>query len=322
MKKIVLTLTACFVMFQVWSQQAIGTFEQWRNYNVFGNSLTCPQWWTASDSLIIGFGMILNPTGTFVAQVSQETPGRNGSGMAMKVTTRNQDALTGILPAGPMPCLATNSILDVNQTTLDFTFVGGMPFYSVPTSASFWVKNNPLLGDSTEVTIMAIDNSDGEDSIVAIVDTLLGATISNYTQITMPFNVISTLSPNLLRVMVTSSGNGQIDSTAGFTNLHNGTYIIIDDIEITAPNAVVNFNDMREVAKIYPTQTNDIIFVDNTLSEPARIQFRNMRGDLVMDQEVSSGRNSLSIQHFASGNYIFSVFEGKKIIQTGKISKQ
>lgn len=323
MKKISILLSLCFLGVSTFAQN-IANFENWRNYTVLTKALTIPQGWNASDSLLISFGVLLNPTGTFVAQVSKETPGRNGSDNAMKVMTRNQAAITGFLPAGPAPCMATNGKMNVNQTNLTFDFSGGITHVGVPVSASFWVKNNPLSGDTTEVTILAIDNSDGGDSIVAVVDTMLGATISNFTQISMPFTVVNnSFTPNILRVIVSSSGNAQVDSVVGFTNTHDGSYIIVDDIEITAPAGVINLSQQKAVADVYPTLSKESVHV--RMKESGNYTFRllDAKGSILHEVRLTQAEEVISLAPYANGVYYYSLSnEQRQILQTGKLMKQ
>lgn len=304
--------------------QSLATFESWRNYSVMTKPLTIPDTWNASDSLITYYGMLLNPTGTFVPQVIKETPGNNGSTAALKVISKNQDAITGFLPAGPSPGLATNGKLDVS-TSLGFEFSGGITHLGIPLNASFWVKNNPVNGDTTEVTILAIDNSDGGDSIVAVVDTLLGANITNYTQITMPFTVVNgSLLPNILRIIVTSSGNAVADTAAGFMNVHDGTYIIVDDIQVTSPAGVLPVMKMKDVASVYPTITSGNVHVQlKEEQENYTLYLMDLKGTILREIPLRSKDQDLTISSFANGTYYYYVSTSKKeILQTGKINKQ
>lgn len=304
------------------AQQTIADFESWRNYTVITKPLIIPTGWNASDSLITNFGMLTNPGGVFVQQIAKEIPGANGSGTAIKVMSANQGAVTGFLPAGPTPCIATNAFMGVDQT-LGFTFTGGLPFYSNPTSASFWVKTNPLLGDSTEFSIQAIDNSDGDDSLVSFIDTTFGGPIATWTQITMPFTVNNaSFNTTLLRVIVSSSSNPAADSTAGFLNVHNGSYIAVDDIQITAPNGVVNLQAMENVVKVYPTRVDDLLHIDCLVDCELNLQIHDQNGSLVLKNTLNAQRQDLDVSRFCAGSYVYSVFKGPRLMQSGRFIKQ
>ena len=305
--------------------QNIANFESWHNFSVLGRALTVPTNWNASDSLLISFGALLNPGGTFVAQVAKETPGRNGTDNAMRVESKGQDAVTGFLPAGPTPGMATNGKMGVDQASLNFVFTGGVTHVGIPVSASFWVKNNPVGGDSTEVSILAIDNSDGDDSLVAIIDTIFGNSISSYTQINMPFTVVNgTLTPNILRVIVNTSSNATVDSVSGFTNVHTGTYIIVDDIEITSPAGVLPVMKLQEVAEVYPSITQGSVFIRmKELGKKYTLQVMDAKGSAIQSHLLSNAQHILDLSTCTNGMYYFVIKNDKnEILQTGKIQKQ
>lgn len=322
MKKLYAILLFVVSSITVHSQQLIEDFENWHNYSVLTKPLTIPTWWSGTDSIILSFGVPLNPFGAWVAQVSKETSGANGSATAIRATTKAQPAITGIIPAGPMPCMATNSGMNVDAN-LNFTFTGGLPYFSNPTSASFWVKTNVVSGDTTEFTILAIDNSDGGDSIVAVVDTMFGSNITSWTQITMPFTMANSMfSTTELRVLVNSSGNFGMDSVVGFTNCHDGTWIAVDEINIVGPNGVVNVNAMQSVVKVYPTLVNSTFHIQRLNEQLADVRIFDSKGQCVKKVMLTEKDQMVSMDEFAAGPYIYAAYIGNQIVQTGKLSKQ
>lgn len=322
MKKVYAILFFVAASVATQAQQLIENFENWHNYTVLTKPLSIPDWWSATDSVILSYGVPLNPFGAWVAQVSKETPGANSSATAIKASTKAQPAITGIIPAGPMPCMATNSGISVDAS-LNFTFEGGLPYFSNPTSASFWVKNNVVSGDTTEFTILAIDNSDGGDSIVAMVDTLLGSNITSWTQINMPFTTVNSMfSTTELRVMVNSSGNFGLDSVSGFTNCHDGTWIAVDDINIVGPNGVVNVTAMQTVVNVYPTTVSHSVHVQRLMGSSTDFRIFDAKGTCVRKMNLQDSENEISLFDLSSGNYLFAIYDGNRIIQTGKLNKQ
>ncbi len=322
MKKIFISIVCCLSFTSLIAQDNIGPFESWHNYNVMGIGLEVPNTWSSSDSIVCAFGKSLNPLGTFVKQTFKVSPGNGGSSSAIKVETKDQDAITGVINAGPMPCLATNSLLAVNAA-VGFEYSGGLTYIGMPVSASFYVRNNPLLGDSTQVTILAIDDSDGGDSIVAVIDTLLGATISNFTQINMPFKVVnSSFTPTILRVLIGSSGNFVQDTlTSTFTNLHAGSYIEVDDIVITAPTGILNVNKMKVVANVFPTQVSNQLHIHTLIPKTYDFFLSDLKGNIVMSGTYQ-GKQTVDVSLLSPGTYVYGLKHEKQIVQTGKIVKQ
>ncbi|MBK7041635.1 MAG: T9SS type A sorting domain-containing protein [Bacteroidetes bacterium] len=305
--------------------QQISNFENWHNYNGGLLSLTIPNGWGGTDSLIGYYGALSNPTGTFVPQVSKEIPGNGGTGTALRVTTLNQDALNGFIAAGPMPCLASNSIINVDVLTGAFIYTGGTPFTYNPYVATMWIKNGPAAGDSTEITILAIDDSDGPDSIVSIADTVLGSAISNFTQITIPFVMQNpTFNTTKLRVLISSSANFIIDQTPAFANLTAGSWLVVDDIMISAPNGTSQYLLSEKVAAVYPTVLENELHVNLKPDDPLHYQLQvlDMNGHKVNTFAIDHMLNTFDVSSLASGNYLFNISQANQVIQSGKLTKK
>lgn len=320
MKKLfLLTAITCCSLFS--KAQVVYDFESW--HNVLG-TLTIPNGWNCTDSLLKYYGLLLNFGATFPAQAIKENPG-NGGGFALKAITKTQPGLGTVLPAGPAPSLCSNAMIDINTTTGEFTFNGGLPFNSNPTSASMWIKNNPLGGDSTSITLLAIDDSDGGDSTAAVADTLLGATIGTWTKITLPFKYVGIgFNTTKLRVSVSSSGNFYFDTTGAFAGLTDGSWIAVDGIEITAPTGITNMLYPDKIADVYPTLVHDLLFVKqyaytNTTNH---LTITNTDGSKVFNSAMHSSTQSFDLSSLSKGLYFYTITKDNKVLQNGKINKE
>ncbi len=322
MKKHLLFFLGTFIFLNAQSQTA--NFEVWQNYNVAGVQLHIANGWHGLDSSIVMYGALLNPGAPFYAQIEKETPG-NGSIAALKVVTKNQSELTGIIPAGPFPSLASNAVISVNTGTGGFDLLGGWAFNNNPVSATMWIKNAPVSGDSTSITVYAIDNSDGGDSIAAIADTLLGATINSWTKITLPFKYnTSGFNTTLVRVLISSSGNFGSDTTTGaFIGLHDSTSLTVDDIEIVAPTGVRQYVYSSKAANVYPTLVSDILNVNFQQNDETAylLNIYDVKGSQIKTVRLSKLINTVDLSSLTNGDYIFSIRKNKQIIQTGKLTK-
>ncbi|HMN33055.1 MAG: T9SS type A sorting domain-containing protein [Chitinophagaceae bacterium] len=322
MKKIFISF--CITLFYfAGNAQVLNNFENWHNFTGGLTTLSIPNGWNATDSLICTLGFMTNPIGQFVPQVSKEQPGAGASATAIKVETKNQAELTGFINAGPMPCMATNSQINVDINNGDLSFIGGTPCMYDPVYATLWVKNNPINGDSTSITILALDNSDGDDSLVCYADTVLGATINTFTQITLPFKGYNpNYSTTQLRVLISSSLNFDIDTLGFFTGLNNGTWIAVDDIEVAAPNGVVQYILSSKKANIYPTLVTDKLNVNLQANDKNIYQFSlfDIQGKKVRSFSINKELNVLDMQNMPAGNYIYNLSLQNQSVQTGKIS--
>lgn len=321
MKKILLLALVCF-SFGAKAQYTVD-FESWHSVM---SSLTIPDGWNASDSLMKYFGALTNPGATFQPQIEKETPGYSGTG-AMKAISKSHPGLGTLLPAGIAPCIASNCKIDVNTGTGEFYFTGGRPYTQYPTAATVWIKNNVVGGDSTSIGLYLIDNSDGGDSLVAWADTVLGANISNFTQLTLPFKYNPTpgFTPVIMRVIVMSSANFYIDTLGGFAGLNDGTSITVDDINVQAPAGVSTiYSSGSKYASVYPTQFQDKLNVDlqSTFASSLLFELFDLNGKEVYTTKLKTNTNALYLNELGKGIYIYRLSEDGKPVQSGKLSKR
>jgi hypothetical protein len=323
MKKISLLLIVVLLTTIKSQAQYSAGFENWHSLL---STLTIPNGWNASDSLLKYFGALTNPGATFLPQVEQEMPG-NASNTALKVVTKLHPGLPTLLPAGAAPCMASNCKINVNTSSGEFSFIGGSPYTYIPTQATMWVKNNVVGGDSTSITFLVIDNSDGGDSIVAYADTLLGSNIGIYTQLTMPFTVNPTpgFTPLILRVIVQSSGNFYFDTTGAFAGLNDGTWLVVDDINVISPAGVTNVLGSTHYADVYPTlvlNTLQVNLKETASAATVILQIVSFDGKKILQSDLNQGQNNVSLDQLSQGNYIYQLVQQNKVIQSGKIQKQ
>lgn len=320
MKKNVLILLFGLLTLSVRAQYA----ENFENWHSLMGTLTIPNGWNASDSLLKYYGALTNPGATFQPQVEKENPGHGGTG-ALKLVTRTHPGLPTILPAGLAPCIASNSQVNVNTTTGDFSFIGGTPYAQNPTHATMWVKNNVVNGDSTGITFLVIDNSDGGDSIVAYADTMLGANINAFTQLSLPFKYNPTpgFTPMLLRVIVQSSANFYFDTLGAFAGLNDGTFISVDDINVVAPAGVTQLYSAGQVAAVYPSLMQDELTVEFKESIPANasLEIFDVNGRLVRRVMLKDRKTIVRVDEFSSGLYPYRITGKDGLLQVGKVQK-
>lgn len=321
MKKIVFIIAFLTINVCAKAQYSVD-FESWHSVM---STLTIPNGWNGSDSLMKYFGLITNPGATFPAQVEKETPGYTGAG-ALKAWSKSHPGLGTLLPAGVAPCIASNSKINVNTSTGEFTFTGGRAYTQMPTQATMWVKNNPIGGDSTSIGLYLIDNTDGGDSLVAWADTVLGASIANFTQLTLPFkyNPTQGFTPVLMRIIIMSSSNFYIDSLGGFAGLNDGTWISVDDINVQAPAGVTNlYSSGTKYASVYPTLFSDKLDVNlnTSIKDDVSFELFDIYGKLVHSSRLNNANNAVSVHNIAKGMYIYRISENGKPVQSGKLTK-
>lgn len=323
MKKTIITLLLTISILNL-SAQVIEDFENWSTFNVGALGpvqLTEPAGWTGSDSFIVGYGKGLNFTGTFQAQVFQENPGQTGSG-AIRLASKFQDDIA-TYPAKVYPCIATNSRIALDIINGSFSQVGGTLINGKAVSTSMQVKTALIGGDSTFITAVLIDDSDGGDSVIAFADTLFSSDISAYTQVNLPFTYLDTNTvPTIVRYTI-SSGNplAFLDSTGTFS-VTDGTEIVVDNININFPTGLTQQLNNTSIASVYPTLAKNTLYVDlNEYATNYRLEIYNISGQVVFKKELNEKFNKINVSSLCTGNYIYSIVSNNAILQNGKITK-
>lgn len=308
MKKILIVCLIC--LFKQAQAQVMYDFENWHTHSA---GLQIPNAWNGSDSLLKFYGTLLGGSG-YLPQIEKELPG-NGSATAIRVVTKNQPAVGTIFPAGPFPGLATNGVIEFDAVNQEVSIKGGLSFTSNPLSVSLWVKNLPVGGDTTEITVFAIDNSDNDNLQYAIADTLFTSSINSFTKITLPFKVTDTLlSTTLIRVLISSGG--------GLNGGHDGTAIIVDDIEFLSPNGIPQYLNPQQTALVYPTTVESLLQIQFKSPGTRSVHIYDMQGCLLMNKKLEFASNQLDLSSLSQGNYLYDILEGQQKIQSGKLLKQ
>jgi hypothetical protein len=319
MKRTYLLLTFIFFNSHSFCQTVIANFDGWHNAPVFGQTtiFMTPNGWQGTDSLygLAGsfFGGVQCNQGVF-----KGLPSFNGSASAVKVMTVNQPAIDTIFPAGPIPTLLTNGIINIDLQNNSFSVGGGFPISYVPNTVSMWVKNNVLPNDSTQIIVSAIDDGDNTGLLCAFADTLLWSNISNYTKITIPLKIVdSSLSPTHLQISLSSNSNTSDSAYAG-------TYLIVDDISITSPTGVEQYLYSSKVANVYPTIISNLLNVHLHVGDTKNYAFvmRNIEGKTVIEKNITQSINVLDVTTLAKGFYFFEIHQKNKLMQTGKLVKE
>jgi len=76
-----------------------------------------------------------------------------------------------------------------------------------------------------------------------------------------------------------------------------------------------NGNISREKIQVFPNPANDFIVVAYNMANDSKLSIVSQEGRVVYTQSISAGQNELMVRvnHFASGNYIVSMTEGKMV---------
>ncbi len=324
MKKTLLLL-AILIAPMLIKAQLVEDFENWNPFTVgfFGPvQLTEPVNWTGSDSFVVAVGKLVNPSGSFQAQIFQDNPGQGGTG-ALRVATKFQSGINVPgqvnLPAKDYPAVCTNSQIAIDGANRTFSQVGGKAINYKPFATTMFVKNTTVMGDSTFITAFLIDNSDGADSIVGIADTILRANINSFTSISLPFTYINTLTPTLVRYTI-SSGNplALLDSTGVFS-VHEGTEIVVDNINLAFATGLKTLVNRSPIAQVYPTTPSSTLNID-FFKEASNVKLviYDLSGRELTSFDLPSLKNTVDVSNLASASYLYGIVKDGELWQTAQ----
>lgn len=307
--------------------QVVEDFESWNPYTVSGVSMNEPQSWSCTDSFVVGIGSSFNPFGNFQAQLFRENPGFAGTG-AMKLVSKVQDAIPiAGYPVRVYPALATNSLIAIDALNSTFSQIGGTPVTQRPFNTSMQVKTTLYGGDSTFISALLIDNSDGGDSIIARADTILSVDIANYTKLILPFVYLpntAQLFPTVVRYTISSANPAALLDTNNIFSVHDSTEIVIDNIEVDQPNGIIQISKQVSVADVYPTIGVNWLHIDMLEQENNKskeVEILSINGQVLGKYKLDKRKNTLYLNDLKSGTYIYSIKEENYILQSGKFSK-
>jgi len=324
MKKILLLVT--LILGPMLTQaQLIEDFENWNPFTVGffpPVQLTEPVNWTGSDSFVVAIGKLVNPSGSFQAQIFEDNPGQSGMG-ALRAATKFQDTINvmGIanIPAKDYPAICSNSQFSVDAVNGSFSQVGGKTINFRPVSTTMFVKNTTVMGDSTFITALLIDNSDGGDSIVGIADTTLLVNINSFTSIDLPFTYLSSVTPTLVRYTI-SSGNplALLDSTSTYS-VHEGTEIVVDDINLVVVTGLKTLVNRKPIAQVYPTAPSPVLNIDFFKEiGNAKLVIYDLAGREVVSYGLPSLQNRITIDNLPSATYLYGIVKDGELWQTAQ----
>lgn len=327
MKKILLIAIGLLIGLQNIQAQVIENFETWNPYTiglVFGVQMNEPAGWSCTDSFIVGIGKSIPSLNSYQSQLIKESPGYAGTG-SMRAVTKLQGpiGLPGFFsfPARDYPAIVSNATFSLDIANFSFGQSGGTSINFAPSVTRMYVKNSLVGGDSTFITASLLKQGNGSfDTIIAVADTVLSSNISSYTQISLPFNyILPNQSPNLIRYTISSGNPLALLDTSGTFSVNDGTEIVVDNIELSAPNGIRQLINANPIAKVYPTFGSEILYIDLFKKlKDVEIDIHTLSGQLIQSYELLNNQNQVSISDLSNGTYIFSLKADGVIYQTGK----
>ena len=231
------------------------------------------------------------------------------------------------MPAGPVPAMASNAVLSLDTSTKTIQATGGLAFVSpgIPYGYSLFITNTPVGGDVNEVSILAIDNSSGTDSVISYVDSIFSAPIATWTKVTLQSPPWWFAPITEIRVLLMTSANASMNSTTGtYTNLHAGTTMSVDNIGFAAPNSLSETTQTSSRALIYPTVFHDRlqVILPEQMTPGCRFTLFSAQGQPVFQTDLQKNNQRFTLPDLAAGPYFYIIRHDEENLQQGSLLKQ
>ena len=234
---------------------------------------------------------------------------------------QSTDANSGTYAAHHESNVVTNAALGWTDTLVSgISFTGdlfgtwGEDYTDDVNTCTGYIKGN-LLANDTAFIIIQLRNS---DSVLAVGVAAFGPAdiTTTYTQFAFPIESTgpSTLVHDSIDIIISSSGHGLFSTDVG--TLTAGSYIDVDNMELTLVTGVENVSAVKET-KIYPNPANNVLNINTEAG--SEIVIYNLLGKEVYSVKNSQANNIINVSEFVEGAYIVKVINNNNTI-TKKIS--
>lgn len=310
MKKIFIALIAFFGLTVAFAQVTVPNagFEEWTDN-------THPAGWTAAFSHTFSIDFYGNPFEIPVDYnaANQSTEAHSGT-YAIEVVPQQINAfittvdVPGVIQLGQfnMTALEEVDFASFDFSSFDITeFVdGGIACSELPLKATAWVKYTTT-SDTLRVGVVATRWNDGTRQTVAQGEYRHPGSITEYTQIEVPFTVcggMEGIQPDTINIIFSNSGR-EVDIN---------TRLYIDDVELVSPTGIFNLSNMP-VFSVQPNPATDVITVTPIANEEYALRMYDMNGKLVQELYGLQNETRLDVSTFTKGVYCLQVKQGENV---------
>ncbi len=304
-------LSVIFFIFVFWGFEATGqntlpngSLEQWRRSA--NNRYDEPSdgiWATPNKALDFAL-----PGNIPVAPVQKVDDAQDGQWAVLLYTSQ----IFGILMPGTLFTGKFN--LSVSNPDPVSAIQLGTPFDFRPSSFTGYFKYKPVLGDSCLMYALLTRHNaqSGSTDTVGIAEQIIRQEVPEYTSFDLPFEYRSTDKPDSIRVVFTSSANG--NNLKGQT----GSRMWVDNVALLAPNGTVQLLMPEVRLSLGPNPTSRRISLSS--DQPLRkvqIQMHNLAGDRVSEFEFPFFHaHDLELQDLTPGLYFLRLISENRLVAT------
>ncbi len=186
------------------------------------------------------------------------------------------------------------------------SIVEGEPYTKRPVFVSLYAQGN-LMNNDTSIVLVRLSK---DNTVVAEALGLFGANdLSNtWTQKKLTFEYVNDMTPNVIEMLVSSTGVGVLKGI-NIGTLTAGSYIEIDKLSLEGNLSLEE--DNKWIAAVYPNPATDVIVIDN--ANQSTVSIINMMGQVVVSQYINSEHANMDISQLPEGTYIVRMEKGSEI---------
>lgn len=87
-------------------------------------------------------------------------------------------------------------------------------------------------------------------------------------------------------------------------------------------NININSSELNKAIIVYPNPTHNLLYINTGLINNLKIEFYSVSGKLVKSNTLKTGINSVKINQFPNGVYLYKIYNKTSIISLGKVVKK
>lgn len=197
--------------------------------------------------------------------------------------------------------------IDVDIDNIDATL--GYPFTSRPLGMKGYMKYAPVNGDSASIFVeLKRYNADlGMSQMIGRGELVFKEAVADWTEFDLSINYQSELQPDSITVLFVASAGYNFDNFLACQG-QLGSALWVDDVQLyygggDTPDPSANENAALAASKLYPNPSADGRF-NLQLSEACRVQVLSISGQLLLDQEMAAGLQTLDLSKYAPAYYV------------------
>lgn len=262
--------------------------------------------WHSTNQNILGFQFNV---------VNKETssPQSGLSSARLEVVTKN------IIFVGPVtvPGVLTLSDITIDVFQGTFNLSGGYPFTAMPQQLTGYMKYQPVGTDTCYYGFALSKWQNGtRDTIAYASDTITG-NISSWTQFSLPIAYNIWEAPDTLSILfLCTNVNDPV--------VHTGTKLWIDNLSFIYGTVGIEGITFGDDYRIYADADSRQLIIESSFEKPKSIELSlfNMNGQCMIRKKavMGMGKEFLDTNMLSKGTYILRMTEGKKIIDSRKVT--